>query len=125
LTVNHVDIAYYDKTTTNDIVNVSASETSGYGVHMRTWEKLPTVVLKCLFRALKTQNINGRIFYNNGKVATNANLIYINKLVVKMYKSVILWSTLYVIYGTSYARNDDVIIYEIDSDGFQEQRWWK
>jgi hypothetical protein len=39
---------------------------------MRTWEKLPTVVLKCLFRALQTQNINGRIGYNNGKVATNA-----------------------------------------------------
>jgi hypothetical protein len=43
-------MAYYDKTTTNDIVNVSASETSGYGVQWRTWEKLPTVVLKCLFR---------------------------------------------------------------------------
>jgi hypothetical protein len=33
LTVNISWCAYYDnKTTTNDIVNVSASETSGYGV---------------------------------------------------------------------------------------------
>jgi hypothetical protein len=31
----------------------------------------------------------------------------------------------YGVYGTSYARNDDGDYLQIDSDGFQEQRWWK
>jgi len=123
-----VDIAYYDKTTTKDIVNVSASETSGYGSSIANLGEITNSGFEMLISGslIKTKNFKWassfNFAYNNGKVvATNATNSDINLGQARSQNvqiSHIVGQPYGVIYGTSYARNDDgVIIYEIDSDG--------
>ncbi len=123
-----LDLAYYDKTTTNDIVNVSASETSGYGSSIANLGEISNKGLEVLISGspIKNENFTWTTTFNfshnksevvgtndtNGDIGlgeARSQNVDIRHIVGQAYG---------VIYGTSYARDDSgTIIYEIDSDG--------
>lgn len=123
-----VDIAYYDKTTTKDIVEVSASQTSGYGSSIANLGEITNSGFELLISGTPIKNDNFswtssfNVAYNNGKVVatndTNSDINLGEARSQNVQISHIVGQPYGVIYGKAYARDDNgVIIYEIDSDG--------
>jgi hypothetical protein len=123
-----VDIAYYDKTTTKDIVEVSASQTSGYGSSIANLGEITNSGFELLISGTPIKNDNFswtssfNVAYNNGKVVatndTNSNINLGEARSQNVQISHIVGQPYGVIYGKAFARDDNgVIIYEIDADG--------
>ncbi|PHS54755.1 MAG: SusC/RagA family TonB-linked outer membrane protein [Lutibacter sp.] len=123
-----LDLAYYDKKTTNDIVNVSASQTSGYGSSIANLGEISNKGFEMLISGspIKNENFTWTTSFNfahnkSEVVATNdsgdeiglgearSRNVTIRHIVGQPYG---------VIHGTSFERDaNGTIIYEIDSDG--------
>ncbi len=123
-----VDLAYYDKTTTKDIVNVSASQTSGYGSSIANLGEISNSGFEMLISGtpIKTENFSWNTTFNfavnNSKVvSTNDTDSDINLGQARsgnVQVSHIVGQPYGVIYGRSYERDTNgTIVYEIDSDG--------
>jgi len=122
------DVSYYDKSTTNDIVAVSASEASGYGSSIANLGEISNKGLELLISGTPVTNENftwkSSINFSHNKsevVATNATNSDIG-LGDARSQNVgarhIVGQPYGVIYGTSYERNDaGRIMYEIGDDG--------
>ncbi|MFT6842209.1 MAG: TonB-linked SusC/RagA family outer membrane protein, partial [Psychroserpens sp.] len=123
-----LDVSYYSKKTTNDIVGVSASQTSGYGSAIANVGEITNKGIEFLISGTPiksedfTWNTSLNFAYNKGVVvSTNADESPIS-LGEARSRNVqirhIPGEDYGVIWGTSYARDDNgTIIYEIDSEG--------
>ncbi len=123
-----IDVAYYSKKTTNDIVGVSASQTSGYGSAIANVGEITNKGVEFLISGSPiknedfTWNTSFNFAYNNSVVVTtNADDSPIG-LGAARSRNVeiqhIPGENYGVIWGTSYARDDNgTIIYEIDAEG--------
>ena len=133
-----VDMAYYKNTTTDDIVGVNASNTSGYGSAVANLGKIENSGIEYLIAAtpISTRDFSWDVSLNgaNNKgivVATNdvnGNIglggprtrnVQILHIVGKSYG---------LIHGESFARADDgTIMYDIDSNGIPRPKkgGWK
>ncbi|MCG9792266.1 SusC/RagA family TonB-linked outer membrane protein [Flavobacterium algicola] len=123
-----LDLAYYAKKTTKDIVSVSASQASGYSSSIANLGEITNKGFEMLISGdlVRTQNFRWtpsfNFAYNIGKVvatnATNSDINLGQARTQNVQISHIVGQPYGVIYGTSYARTaDGEIIYEIDSDG--------
>lgn len=123
-----VDLAYYDKTTTKDIVNVSASQTSGYGSSIANLGEISNSGFEMLLSGspIKNENFTWNTSFNfavnNSEVVgtndtdSDINLGQARSRNVQI--SHIVGQPYGVIYGRSYERDaNGTIIYEIDSEG--------
>ena len=123
-----IDVAYYSKKTTNDIVNVSASITSGYGSSVANVGEITNKGVELLLSGSPIRNENFRwntsfnFAYNDGQVvATNneGSPISLDEARSQNVQIRHIPGEAYgVIWGTSFVRDDNgTIVYEIDGNG--------
>lgn len=123
-----IDLAYYDKTTTKDIVNVSASQASGYESTIANIGEISNKGFEMLLSGTPIKNENFRwntsfnFAVNIGEVvSTNDTDSDINLGQARsgnVQISHIVGQPYGVIYGRSYERDaNGTIVYEIDSEG--------
>jgi hypothetical protein len=123
-----LDIAYYDKTTTNDIVDVSASQTSGYGSAIANLGEITNKGFELLISGspVKTENLTWttsfNFAHNDGQVVatndTNSDIGLESARGGGASIRHVVGETYGVIWGNSYVRDaSGTIIYEIADDG--------
>ncbi|WP_420321317.1 SusC/RagA family TonB-linked outer membrane protein [Flagellimonas sp.] len=123
-----IDFAYYTNETTNDIVNVTTSLTSGFGNASANLGKIENKGVELLLTATPIRNTNFEwttsinAAFNEGVVtATNDEdaPIGLEEPRTRNVRIMQIPGERYgVIFGTSYVRdNDGNIVYDIDSDG--------
>jgi TonB-linked SusC/RagA family outer membrane protein len=123
-----IDLAYYDKSTTKDIVNVSASQTSGYGSSIANIGEISNKGFEMLLSGTPIKNENFRwdtsfnFAINNSEVVgtneTNSDINIGEARSGNVQISHIVGQPYGLIYGRSYERDENgTIIYQIDSEG--------